>query len=301
MTEHDYSSATARHEFDADHALELLGLTSAELEMIREFGSEHPEILHEVMAEFYAWMASTPWYQQYFSDEAVLRHVQDKQLRHWQLTFDGNVDDDYVFSRRAIGEAHARIGLPLTAYFAGAHVFQRIFTQRLRENSASHELLQAFSAIVALDTAIVVDTYNQIVEATLTEQADSMMAMSTPVAEIWDGVLFLPIVGLIDSYRAREIMNSTLAKISETQARVFVLDISGVAVVDTAVANNLFRVTKATRLMGCESIISGLSPSIAQTIVDLGIEVGRLRTTSTMRDAIALAFQRVGVEISEQS
>jgi len=301
MTDQDYSSVTARQEFDANHALELLGLTPTELEMIRDFGRGHPELMNESMGEFYTWLSSTPWYQQYFSDENVLRRVQDRQLQHWERVFDGTVDDDYVFSRRAIGEAHARIGLPLTAYFAGAHVFQRIFTQRLRDNSASQELLQAFSAIVAFDTAIVVDTYNQIVEAALTEQADSMMAMSTPVAEIWDGVLFLPLVGLIDSHRAREIMNSTLAKISETQARVFVLDISGVAVVDTAVANNLFRVTKATRLMGCESIISGLSPSIAQTIVDLGIEVGRLRTTSTMRDAIALAFQRVGIKISEHA
>ena len=301
MTDQDYSSVTARHEFDADHTLEMLGLTTTELEGIRDFGRAHPEIINESMAEFYIWMSTTPWYHQYFSDENVLRHVQDKQLQHWERAFGGTIDDDYVFSRRAIGEAHARIGLPLTAYFAGSHMFQRIFTQRLRDNSASQELLQAFSAIVAFDTAIVVDTYNEIVESMLTEQADSMMAMSTPVAEIWDGVLFLPIVGLIDSHRAREIMNSTLAKISETQARVFVLDISGVAVVDTAVANNLFRVTKATRLMGCESIISGLSPSIAQTIVDLGIEVGRLRTTSTMRDAIALAFQRVGIEISEHT
>lgn len=301
MTDPDYSSVTAPHEFDTVHALNNLGLTSSELDLVAGFGREHPELVADSMAEFYDWMESTPWMSQYFSDENVLRHVQEKQLQHWQRAFRASIDDDYVFSRRAIGEAHARIGLPLTAFFAGAHAFQRIFTRRLRENSASQELLEAFSAMIAFDTAVVVDTYNQIVETTLTEQTDSMLAMSTPVAQIWDGVLFLPIVGLIDSHRAREIMNATLAKIAETQARVFVLDISGVAVVDTAVANNLFRVTKATRLMGCESIISGLSPSIAQTIVDLGIEVGRLRTTSTMRDAIALAFQRVGVKIAEQA
>jgi rsbT co-antagonist protein RsbR len=124
------------------------------------------------------------------------------------------------------------------------------------------------------------------------------MAMSTPVTEIWDSILFLPIVGLIDSHRAREVMDSTLSKIADTQAQIFILDISGVGVVDTAVANNLFRITRATKLMGCESIISGVSPAIAQTIVDLGIDVGVIRTTGTMRDALALSFRSVGVEMT---
>jgi rsbT co-antagonist protein RsbR len=159
-------------------------------------------------------------------------------------------------------------------------------------------MIESVSKLMHLDSAIVVDAYNQRIQEALTEQADSMLAMSTPVTEIWDGILFLPIVGLIDSHRAREVMNSTLAKISETQAQVFILDISGVGVVDTAVANNLFRITRATKLMGCESIISGVSPAIAQTIVDLGIDVGRIRTTATMRDALALSFTRVGAEIS---
>ena len=73
---------------------------------------------------------------------------------------------------------------------------------------------------------------------------------------------------------------------------------SGVAVVDTAVANYLIKITKATRLMGCESIISGVSPAIAQTIVDLGINVGTVKTTATMRDALSGAFKRMGMEIT---
>jgi rsbT co-antagonist protein RsbR len=77
------------------------------------------------------------------------------------------------------------------------------------------------------------------------------------------------------------------------------MDISGVGVVDTAVANYLINVTRATRLMGCESTISGVSPAIAQTIVELGIDVGRLKTTATMQDALAGAFQRQGLEIHQ--
>jgi rsbT co-antagonist protein RsbR len=148
-----------------------------------------------------------------------------------------------------------------------------------------------------MDTAIVVETYNQLIEETLTAQTRSLLEMSTPVTQIWEGILLLPIVGIIDSRRARDIMDGVLAKISDTQSQIFIMDISGVGVVDTAVANHLIKITRATRLMGCETTVSGVSPAIAQTIVDLGIEVGKVKTTATMKDALSAAFQRVGMEI----
>ena len=89
-------------------------------------------------------------------------------------------------------------------------------------------------------------------------------------------------------------MQKTLAKIGETRAKIFVIDISGVAAVDTAVANQLIKITKATQLMGCESIISGISPSISQTLVELGINVGEVKTTATLRDALEIGLRSLG-------
>ena len=85
--------------------------------------------------------------------------------------------------------------------------------------------------------------------------------------------------------------------VATTQSRVIIMDISGVAVVDTAVANHLIKITKATKLMGCECTISGVSASIAQTVVELGIEVGNVKTMGTLKDALADAFRVTGVEI----
>jgi rsbT co-antagonist protein RsbR len=130
----------------------------------------------------------------------------------------------------------------------------------------------------------------------IAQQSRSLVDMSTPIAGLWDGILMLPIVGILDSRRAQDIMQRMLEQVAEKEAVVFILDISGVAVVDTAVANHLIRMTKAARLMGCETIVSGLSPSVAQTIVELGIEVGEMRTTGNLRDALREAFDRVGVE-----
>ena len=148
-----------------------------------------------------------------------------------------------------------------------------------------------------LDTAIVVQTFTVRVNRILAEQNDSLMQMSTPVTAIWDGILLLPIVGIIDSKRAQDIMNATLAKVAGARARVAILDISGVGVVDTAVANHLIKITKATRLMGCETTFSGISPAIAQTVVELGIDVGDIHTTATLRDALAYAFRTAGVDM----
>jgi methyl-accepting chemotaxis protein len=114
----------------------------------------------------------------------------------------------------------------------------------------------------------------------------ALLEMSTPVTKIWDGVLFAPIVGIIDSKRAVDIMSKALSTIEDMRAQTLVLDISGVAVVDTAVANHMIKIARAAVLMGCKTIISGMSPAIAQTIAELGIDLGSIHTTSTIESAL---------------
>ena len=122
----------------------------------------------------------------------------------------------------------------------------------------------------------------------------ALLEMSTPVTKIWDGVLFAPIVGIVDSKRSVDIMNKALSSIADTRASTLLLDIGGVAIVDTAVANHLIKIAKAAVLMGCKTIISGISPSIAQTIAELGIDLGSIQTTSTIESALRDAITRPG-------
>ena len=282
--------------------LEVYEITDDDLQKVRNFKPVVMARMDEMLQEWYAWLRTTPEFDQFFSDEETLGRVMRLQHAYWEQFMDGVVDHEYVEGRHLVGEAHARIGLPLNTYFAGMSRFLTLFEKAMAdadmEDADRITTTSSISKLLHVDTAIVVDTYNHIVEDALTAQSKSLLEMSTPVTQIWSGILLLPIVGLIDSARARDIMNATLAKIGETQARIFILDISGVGVVDTAVANNLIKITRATRLMGCECTISGLSPAIAQTIVDLGIEVGRIKTTATMKDALADAFTRVGMRIT---
>jgi rsbT co-antagonist protein RsbR len=287
----------------AETLLKVYRISPEDLGRVREFAKIVEPKMSGLVEEWYAWLQTRPEYEDFFSEPETVERVQRMQGTYWEAFFAAEVNDDYISRRRRVGEAHARIGLPLNTYFAGMNMFMELYNRCLWEAGGDDErnrkMQESVTKLLHLDTAVVVETYNQLVEETLTAQANSLMEMSTPVTQIWSGILLLPIVGIIDSKRARDIMNATLAKIGETQARIFILDISGVGVMDTAVANHLIKITRATRLMGCDCTISGVSPSIAQTIVDLGINVGRIKTTSTMKDALADAFSRVGMEITQ--
>lgn len=134
-------------------------------------------------------------------------------------------------------------------------------------------------------------------EKKLKEQSNTIQQLSTPILKLWEGVLMLPIVGVVDSYRAQNMMEMMLVRISETNSQIIVLDIQGVAAVDTAVANHLIKITKATKLMGCECILSGISPAVAQTIVHLGIDMHTILTKSTLSDAVEEAFRLMSLRV----
>ncbi|RLB63344.1 MAG: STAS domain-containing protein [Deltaproteobacteria bacterium] len=124
--------------------------------------------------------------------------------------------------------------------------------------------------------------------------------LSVPINKLWDKMLMLSIVGILDSMRTQVVMEDMLNRIRDVEAKVIVLDIQGVAVVDSAVANHLMKITKATRLMGCSCIISGISPAVSQTIVNLGIELENTLTTSTLKEALEFAFDKLGYSVIQK-
>ncbi len=125
----------------------------------------------------------------------------------------------------------------------------------------------------------------------LRRQRDEILELSTPVIEVWDKVLVLPIIGTLDSNRAARLTEALLEKIATSQAEVVILDISGVPTIDTLVAQHLLKTVQAATLMGALSIMSGVRPETAQAIVHLGIDFGQLRSRNTLRDALQLALR----------
>jgi rsbT co-antagonist protein RsbR len=293
--------STFTDEHTAAELREIYGVTDADLDRIRTAGRSLKPRLPEMVSRFYVWLKTQPDYEEFFPDEDVVKHVADLQQVYWGSFLDGVVDEAYIRRRVRTGETHARIDLPLNIYLASMNTALKLLTIDLRpedvDDASWLEFVQASTRLCHLDTAVVVRTFNAVTTEFVAAQSKALMEMSTPVTQLWEGILMLPVVGLIDSKRAQDIMNAMLRSIADTEARHFILDISGVGVVDTAVANHLIKITKATALMGCQTTISGISPSIAQTIVDLGIDVGEVRTTGTMRDALDGAFQRLGLRL----
>jgi PAS domain S-box-containing protein len=130
-------------------------------------------------------------------------------------------------------------------------------------------------------------------ELRLERQRDEILELSTPVIQVWDKVLVLPIIGTLDSGRAARLTEGLLEQIAEDQAEVVILDISGVPTIDTQVAQHLLRTVQAATLMGATGILSGVRPETAQAMVHLGIDMGQLRSRGTLRDALQLALQMV--------
>ncbi|HTK91966.1 MAG TPA: STAS domain-containing protein [Verrucomicrobiae bacterium] len=134
-------------------------------------------------------------------------------------------------------------------------------------------------------------------EDTILSQQRTMLELSTPVVELWKGILALPLIGTLDSERTQLVMESLLTRIVETGASIAIIDITGVPTVDTLVAQHLLKTVAAARLMGAECLISGIRPQIAQTIVHLGVDLGDVTTKSTLAGAFGIALQRTGLSI----
>jgi rsbT co-antagonist protein RsbR len=132
-------------------------------------------------------------------------------------------------------------------------------------------------------------------------QRDEILELSTPVIQVWDNVLVLPVIGTLDSVRAARLTEGLLDRISQIQAEVVILDISGVPAIDTDVAQHLLRTVEAARLMGTTSVLSGVRPETAQAIVHLGIDLGSLRSRNSLKDALQLALTLVGAASSDRA
>lgn len=141
------------------------------------------------------------------------------------------------------------------------------------------------------------ETFIQGREETILRQADEMTETSTPVVQVWDGILAMPLIGTLDSSRALIVMESLLQEIVNTGSSIAILDISGVPMVDSLVAQHLIKTVNATRLMGAECIISGIRPEIAQTIVHLGIDLSNVVTKATLANALKHAFRVLRLEV----
>jgi len=170
----------------------------------------------------------------------------------------------------------------------------------LKQSLSADQLAEQIWATSALLDDIglyAAETYQKGREEIISRQQQELMELSTPVVQLWEGVLALPLIGTLDSARTQVVMESLLQAIVDTGSSIAIIDITGVPVVDTLVAQHLLKTVAAARLMGADCIISGIRPQIAQTIVHLGVEINDVPTKATLADAFAIALTRMGLAV----
>lgn len=145
------------------------------------------------------------------------------------------------------------------------------------------------------------EIYQQARESVISRQQEELIELSTPVVELWPGILALPLIGTLDSERTQVVMETLLQRLVATGSSIAVIDITGVPTVDTLVAQHLLKTVSAAQLMGADCIISGIRPQIAQTIVHLGIDLSAVATKASLSDAFALALKRRGLSVVSAS
>jgi rsbT co-antagonist protein RsbR len=137
-------------------------------------------------------------------------------------------------------------------------------------------------------------------ERVIREQQAAIRELSTPVLQVRGRLLILPIIGVLDSQRARQLTEQLLGAIQTNRAKVVVIDITGVASVDETVANHLVQTVEASRLMGARAILTGLSSGIAQTLVDLGVDLGSMRTVGDLQGGLEEAERLLGYRVIQE-
>ena len=133
------------------------------------------------------------------------------------------------------------------------------------------------------------------------EQRRTIVELQTPVIQVWDSILALPVVGSLDTARAQDMTEALLERIVQTGSEIVLVDITGVPVVDTAVAKHLLDTVNAARLLGAEVLIVGVTSRVAMTLVHLGLDLGGVTTRTTLAKGLQFAFARLGIEVVPRS
>jgi rsbT co-antagonist protein RsbR len=173
-------------------------------------------------------------------------------------------------------------------------LFRRLQTELKSDAVALADALWEVTTLIDRLALQTTEAHQKAREETIARQQRELLELSTPVVQLWDDILALPLVGTLDSDRTQIVMETLLQKIVESGAAVAILDITGVPTVDTLVAQHLMKTVAATRLMGADCIISGIRPQIAQTIVHLGVDLSEVTTKATLADAFAAALDKIG-------
>ncbi len=288
---------------DISRRKEFLKFGAEDAERLRNINTIAEENVNPIVEDLYGHFLASEETRSFFQDPNVLNRVKQLQKKYFRELTQGSYDAAYVENRVKIGSTHERINLMPSTYF-GAYCYylqavaDRLLEAKKEDSLAAFEDFLSLLKLVFLDMGLAVDVYNHAREKTIRRQQSAIQELSTPVLRIRDRLLVLPIVGAIDSRRAQQLTEGLLGAIREHRAMAVVIDVTGVPVVDTAVANNLVNLAQASRLLGSTVIVTGISAKIAEMLVHLGVDLASMITAGDLQGGLEEADRILGFRVT---
>ncbi len=179
---------------------------------------------------------------------------------------------------------------------------EHVFMENLKtdESLSVDDLRASLLLLGEVFNDIILDVFHVYLEGkeqVIQEQQEELRLVSTPITEIWDSVLTLPIIGSLDSSRTMMVMDKLLNRIESDRARVVVIDVTGVLAIDTQVSHHLVQMIHAITLMGAAAVLTGIRPEIARALASLNINLGDVTTRATLSEGLKEAFRRLNIEV----
>lgn len=282
-----------------------IGATPSDQEGLRDFWKVYDAHYDEISTEARELLADDPDFGPVLratpKEQAEAQSMESRNLLG-RAILDGQWDP-YVENMKTQGKRYAEMGISFAGWFRVLGVFRPRLTHHLLE-SFRDDPGRLRSAIGAMDwfidmaMALVGEEYLDSKQEIIHRQQDAIRELSTPVLQVREEMLLLPVVGVIDSTRARHMTDELLHSIRAYRAKVVIIDITGVPAVDSMVANHLVQAVEAARLLGAQAILTGLSADVAQTVVRIGVDLGKVLTRGTLRDGVNEANRLLGYKVS---
>lgn len=291
-----------------DHNLErrraIAGIEPADLKRISSLSELVTSHVDEYVRTFFEYLSALDEARPLLTNKALTERTRRLQTDQILSMVQGEYGMAYVTQRLELGLIYSRAGLELPVFLGAFHHLLRSIGSAVIHRNEKNPLdafqnFMSLKKVAFMDLGIIVDVLVYERQRLIRQQQDAIRELSTPVLQIRERMLLLPIIGVIDTHRARMITENLLASIRNNRAKVVVMDITGVATIDSKVANHLLQTVTAARLMGAAVIVTGLSADVAQSLVALGIDLGKLKTIGDLQGGLEEAEQMLGYRMTQ--
>ncbi len=289
-------------EQDIDRRKRFVGFAPEDIQRIVKIRPVIEPKAEELADAFFEFMRSVDDSAQLFRKPNLLAEGKRLKQAHILSMVQGQYGVPYAQERLELGLLYSRGGLDVRAFLGAYNELLRLIGILImhQAGAAQDDAFHNFTSLKKLaffDLGLIIDVLIAERERVISAQQDAIRALSTPVLQVRDRMLVLPIIGIIDTQRAKQLTESLLLAIRANRAKVAVMDITGVAAVDSKVANHLIQTVAAARLMGARVIVTGLSADVAQALVALGVDLSAINTAGDLQGGLEEAEQILGYRV----